>query len=325
MQAIQEDHSNLRTLLEFQYSDLYHKAMTFKNYHIEYTARNKDNPLKYGNNENFIELGMDLIEFYFIEFFTYQNLPNKDHKTFSTYTEIKKQKQVLLSDQNLAEVTIQLGLKDEMHLAINSSKELKNNPKIQAQALKAVIGAQYFDKQKDLNLLRKLLKVLYQYLIKKSLDESMSFVKLENFKGDFKEFMDKHPEYSYKLNYQEFRDTLDANKKKYEYELVINDVIPIKRSGDQKKPVERKVFQDSMLLLKMDQFKQLLDDSIKSQLSQSFTGVSMAFQKSSIIESNIQSEIHNKLYFIERLGQLEQNLKSQNVEKPQNRMDLAKL
>lgn len=35
-------------------------------------SRNKDNPLKYGNNENLIEWGSDLIDFYFNDFFTFQ-------------------------------------------------------------------------------------------------------------------------------------------------------------------------------------------------------------------------------------------------------------
>ncbi|CAD8213787.1 unnamed protein product [Paramecium octaurelia] len=287
-------------VLEFNYPELFNKAMTFKQYHQEYTARNKDHPLKLGINENLIELGSDLIDFYFHDFFTFQDLPNKDHNTFSSYSEIRKQKQQLLSEKNLAEVAIQLGLKNQMLVSINQNSDLKNNQRIQSQALKALIGAQYFDKQKDLNLLRKLMIPIFQDLIKKSLNESMNLHKQENFKGVFKEYMDKHPEYTYKLVFQESLNQFEQNRKIYQYELLINDVLPLKRTGEQKKAVEAQVFKDALQLLKTDQFQQLLEDSMKNQ--------NEIAQESGIGESQVQSHIHNNLKFVEKLEQLEQSL-----------------
>ncbi|CAD8212740.1 unnamed protein product [Paramecium pentaurelia] len=304
-----------KKLLEFQYPELFKKAMTFKQYQQEYMSRNKDNPLKYGNNENLIEWGSDLIDFYFNDFFTFQDLPNKDHKTFTSYSDIRKQKQLILSEKNLADAAVQLGLKDEMLVSINVNSDLKNNPKIQSQAIKALIGAQYFDKKKDLNLLRKLLITLYQDLIKKQLDESLSLPKQDNFKGEFKEFMDKHPEYIYKLNFQELKNKFDQNQPIYEYELVINDVLPIKRNGEQKKAVEKQVFKDALQLLKTDQFKQLLEDSIKNS--------SVIIQQSGISESKIESQIHNNLQFVHQLGQLEKSL--QQNEKINEKEDFGRL
>ncbi|CAD8127574.1 unnamed protein product [Paramecium sonneborni] len=312
MQFKQKDPYNLSNLLEFQYPDIFQKAMTFKQYYQEYTSRNKDNPLKFGTNENFIELGSDLIDFYYTDFFVSQELPNKDHKTFKTFADIRRQKQTVLSEKNLAEIAQQLGLKDKMFVSTNTNNEIKNNQKIQTQALKAVIGGHYFDKQKDLNLLRNLMMILYQNLIKKSLDESMCLPKSENFKGDFKEYMDKHPEFSYKLNYLEYKSKFDQNQTIYEYELVINDVLPIKRDGEQKRIVERQVFKDAMQLLKSDQFQQLLDDSIRSQLDQTIDKSCYNFQESELNQQKFSSEIHKILQFEVQQGKLEQGLEKQD-------------
>ncbi|CAK83723.1 unnamed protein product (macronuclear) [Paramecium tetraurelia] len=295
-------------VLEFNYPELFNKAMTFKQYNQEYTARNKDNPLKQGINENLIELGSDLFDFYFHDFFTFQDLPNKDQNTFTSYSDIRTQKQQLLTEKNLAEVAIQLGLKEKMLVSINQNSDLKNNQKIQSQSLKALIGAQYFDKQKDLNLLRKLMQPIFKDLIKKSLEktinvqnESLNLVKQENFKGEFIDFMDKHPEYTYKLVFQESLNLFDKNRKIYQYELLINDVLPLKSTGEQKKAVEAQVFKDALQLLKTDEFLQLLDDSMKNQQE--------IIQQSGISESQVQSHIHNNLKFVQQLGQIEESLK----------------
>ncbi|CAK69465.1 unnamed protein product (macronuclear) [Paramecium tetraurelia] len=169
MQSNHKQYSTTNKLLEFRHPELLKKAMTFKQYHQEYMSRNKDNPLKQGINENLIELGQDLIDFYYNDFFFFQDLPNKTHKTFKTYSEIRRLKQLVLSEKNLADIAVQLGLKSQMFVSINPNSDLKNNSKILAQTLKAVIGAQYFDKKKDLNVLRDLLQVLFLDLIKISL------------------------------------------------------------------------------------------------------------------------------------------------------------
>ncbi|CAD8097898.1 unnamed protein product [Paramecium primaurelia] len=306
-----KDNLSLEILLGFQYPELFTKAMTFKQFHQEYTARNKDNPLKYGINENFIELGQDLIEFYYNDFFTYQDLPNKTHKIFKTYSDIRKQKQLVLSEKNLADTAVQLGLKTQMLISINPNSELKNNQKILAQALKAIIGAQYFDKKKDLNILRDLLQVVFQEIIKKSLDEAMGFPQQENIKGDFKEFIDKHPELSYKLSYQELKNNIELNQTIYEYELKINDILPIKRSGKQKKAVEKEVFKVALELVKSDKFQQILDDSMRSQLDQSFDGPSHQIQDSIVIESQVSSKFHQQFSFVQQFSLMDQSFQEQ--------------
>ncbi|CAD8193737.1 unnamed protein product [Paramecium octaurelia] len=312
MQPNLKQYINTLQLLEFKHPQLKEKAMTFKQYHQEYISRNKDYPLKCGINENLIELGQDLIDFYYNDFFSYQeqvlknlfyftSLPNKTHKTFKAYSGIRKQKQLVLSEKNIADISVQLGLKDLMLVSINPDSELKNNPKIQSQALKALIGAQYFDKNKDLNLLRNLLQVLFIDLIQKSLDEAMNCHQQENIKGDFKEFMEKHQQYTYQLSFQEIKSSQDKQYI-YEYELKINNVVPIKRSGKQKKIVEKEVFKVALQLLKSEQFQRLLDDSMKSQLDKTLDSSSYSISDL-ILDQNYQGEFHQESQILQLLYQ----------------------
>ena len=88
-----------------------------------------------------------------------------------------------MNDSELVKISKFLNL--ELRLSTNPQNNQKqlDNPKFHGQAIKALVAAQYFDKQKDMNRMRKLLCPLYEELFK-----GVRFVKLEqaiNCKGLF--------------------------------------------------------------------------------------------------------------------------------------------
>ncbi|CAK69464.1 unnamed protein product (macronuclear) [Paramecium tetraurelia] len=135
----------------------------------------------------------------------------------------------------------------------------------------------------------------------------MNYPQQVNSKGDFKEFMDKHPEYSYQLSFSEIKSSLDSNQLIYEYELRINNIVPIKRRGIQKKVVEKELFKCALELVNSEQFQRFLDDSMKSQLDNTFDGSSNSISEI-FLNQNDSCQNHQRSQILQLLSQYDDQI-----------------
>ncbi|CAD8098580.1 unnamed protein product [Paramecium primaurelia] len=157
-------------LLEFRNQKLLVQALSNKIHEIEYFQKT-GKPYKYGNNEEFIIDGQQLIEFYFYDYMMLQGFPNEQSQLKKS-SDIIQLRQRLINDKYLSEMAILLNLQNIIN--VGNQKSLKNNPKILSDCLKSIIGAHYYDKQNDLETLRDLIHPIIVQLLNKRVNSQSS-------------------------------------------------------------------------------------------------------------------------------------------------------
>ncbi|CAD8055919.1 unnamed protein product [Paramecium primaurelia] len=258
-----QNYGFIQNLLEFNNPILYQQAITFKSYQQEIMAKNRAYSINQECNENLFEFGQQVIDFYYYEFFVNENLPNKEHKYFSSFSKIHQLRQELLNDKNLAQIAINLGLREKIKISINNNQNSINNQKIQAQAFKAIIGAQYFDKNKDLNKLKNSIYPLFKEMINSQCNQNFpTQIIKSNPKGDFQEYISQHPELKYQVIYETEKNILiDQPNTIHKFQLQFTNMLqPIIKQGEQKKEVEKQLYLEAIKQIK-NQNQQFINET----------------------------------------------------------------
>ncbi|CAD8098576.1 unnamed protein product [Paramecium primaurelia] len=277
-------------LLEFRNQKLLVQALSNKIHEIEYFQKT-GKPYKYGNNEEFIIDGQQLIEFYFYDYMMLQGFPNEQSQLKKS-SDIIQLRQRLINDKYLSEMAILLNLQNIIN--VGNQKSLKNNPKILSDCLKSIIGAHYYDKQNDLETLRDLIHPIIVQLLNKGEQIAKAQWKY-NPKSSFLEYLNSlkgQLEINPKLTIEWKKDDSmqNSNKSIYQITLELNSTLKIQKFGINKRETEQNVYLEALIQLRKYDIKH---NQNQKTLNQQKTKI-IQIQDESQFLTSLNSTINNQ-------------------------------
>ncbi|CAD8180569.1 unnamed protein product [Paramecium octaurelia] len=276
-------------LLEFRNQKLLVQALSNKIHETEYFQKT-GKPYQYGNNEEFSIDGQQLIEFYFYDYMLLQGFPNQQSQ-FKKPSDIIQLRQRLINDKYLSEIATLLNLQNL--ISVGNQKSLKNNPKVLSDCIKSIIGAHYYDKQNDLEVLRDLIHPIIAQLLNKGQEIGLTKWKY-NPKSSFLEFLNQYKgqlDINPKLTIEwKKEDTvLNQNNSYYQITLELNSNSQIQKIGINKRETEQNVYQEALVYLrKLNIKKNEKQKTLKKQ-----TDIKQIYDESQL-STSLNSTINNQ-------------------------------